>query len=200
MLELATQCHARGAWSSGTTDGVIDGLIALAPSDEDAALCALVALRPALYWVARQVRGPRTYNEDAVAEIVAIAWDVLCDAAPVHGSRSRHVVLTTRTRARTAWRKRLDPRLREEPLDEEWDAPEPGSDPAERMESILERAVRRGDLALDDAQLIALTRVAGVPILELATGFGTSPKALFKRRDRAEAVLREFISSGRDSR
>jgi hypothetical protein len=193
LLELVARYHEGAPRRELGARNLLEALLGLAPSDPDAALCALVALRPALYWVAARVYGAHP-SEDDFAELMAFAWESIC-APPATGSRARHVVLLTRTRARTARRRRGE---QPAPLDiavHGLRIVDLGADPAERDEPLLERAVRAGVLSRKDAELIALTRGIGVPIKVLTYEFDLSPKALFARRNRAESALREALKT-----
>jgi hypothetical protein len=189
---LVERYHADSTSRDGTSRQMLDGLLALAPTDPDAALCALVALRPALRWVVRRVYGPHP-TEDEVAEVVALAWAAICDGPPRHGTQSRRVVLVTRNRARTLQRRRAARDARERELD--GGGPIAWIGPSERDEPVLEGAVRAGYLGRDEAELIALTRGIGIPLEVLAIDHGCTRRTLARRRQRAEASLRSWIRS-----
>src|SRR5438045_889991 len=55
--------------------------------------------------------------------------------------------------------------------------------------SSVDEAVRTRKLRIEDAGLIVMSRIAGVPTAELAAGYGCAPQSLRRRRQRAEAVL-----------
>jgi hypothetical protein len=191
--ELVAACHDRQQAQGRDHATLLDGLLGLAPCDPDAALCALVALRPALYRIAGRVSSPRTADDDAIAEVVAIAWAVICEPdAPVS---HRHVISTTWTRARTTLRRQADRALREELLAELGDAPAAQSEPTDTVEQLLERAIRRGTLSRHDAELIALTRAGSVTLEELAARRGVVRETLLRRRSRAEAALHAGLRS-----
>jgi hypothetical protein len=184
--------------STGLDDGprsTLEGLLALAPSDPDAALCALVALRPALYWVARRVHGPSASDED-LAEILGFAVEALHAPAPRsrEDSRARQVVLLTRTRARSAARRR-DERRREAPAALEFLDPTllVVLGPESRAEPLLRTAVEEGVLQPAEAELIALTRAFGIPVKVLALDRGVTVKTLLQKRRRAETALRDRL-------
>lgn len=191
LTDVVTRIHRLGHTADPEARTMLGRLLELAPSDEDAALCALVALRPSLRWVASRVYGTAA-SDDEIAELVAVAWGAICDGRPTSGSRERYIVLATRTRARAAkrQRERSVPGLRAK-------GPPRSSDPAQRPEPLLAAAVDAGVLRRPDAELIALTRAAGVPISILAREHGCTDKALLRRRQRAERALRGWLRSGR---
>jgi DNA-directed RNA polymerase specialized sigma24 family protein len=198
--ELVATCHD-GRRSSGRGPATtLHGLLSLAPRDPDAALCALVALRPALYRIAGRVSSPRPADDDAIAEVVAIAWELVC--ASRRSCRITHldVIGATWTRARTTLRRQADRVIREELLYEGWDAPASPSEPTDAVEPLLERAVRMGTLTRDDAELIALTRAGDVTLEELALRLGIARETLLRRRSRAEAALHAGLRSDLRSR
>jgi len=198
LCDLVDRYHADGPGEDGGARAMLEELLGLATSDSDAALCALVALRPALRWIAARVYGTQP-TDDELAELVAFAWAAICDGPPRHGSQARRVVLVTRTRARTAQRRRTDARRIVDDHDERRDA-DPWADPAERPEPLLECAVRSGVLSRTDAEVIALTRAVGIPLRLLAREYRCTEKALFRRRQRAEAALRLRLQAERRTR
>jgi DNA-directed RNA polymerase specialized sigma24 family protein len=200
LRHLVRTYHEGSTAPDPSSRALLEDLLVLAPSDEDATLCALVCLRPALYWVARRVHG-RKASDDELAEVVAFAWEAICDGPPPKkGPRARHVVYLTWTKTRTADRRR-NPRNAPTWSD---DLGGPGCvearDPAERSEPMLERAVLAGVLTRADAELIALTRVIGVPAKVLARDYDVSTKTLRRRRQRAEASLRRGLKTDLRSR
>jgi hypothetical protein len=197
LEELVRHCHETTTTRDPRHRELLEGLLELAPTDSDAALCALVALRPALYWVTRRVYAAA--SEEDVAEVVAFAWEAICWPAPRNSSRARMVVLGARTRARTAERQRRTKASLED-LSDEAISPTPSADPAERDEPMLARAVQARVVSHEDAEVIALTRGVGIPIKVLARDYDVSAKTLRRRRDRAEASLRRGLMSDLRSR
>jgi len=59
---------------------------------------------------------------------------------------------------------------------------------------LVDEAVRRRRLRLDDARLIVLTRVGDVSMVELAAERGCLPHSLRRRRLRAEAALAAAVA------
>jgi hypothetical protein len=199
LVDLVNHYHRDGPAKDGRARAMLEGLLGLATSDPDAALCSLVALRPALRWVASRVYGPRP-TDDELAELVALAWAAICDGRPKHGSQARRVVLVTRSRARTMQRRRIAERGTQDELDDRRDVPDPWADPAERSEPLLEAAVHAGVLSRADAELIALTRAVGIPLAALAHDYQCTEKTLLRRRQRAESALRNRLRAVSGSR
>jgi DNA-directed RNA polymerase specialized sigma24 family protein len=197
LHDLVERYHRDGLDADGRARAMLEGLLGMAAGDEDAALCALVALRPALRWVAARVYGPDP-SDDELAELLALAWGAICDGPPRHGSRARRVVLVTRNRARTRQRRRHVEALAARGLPPS--RREPATDPVERPEPLLAAAVAAGVLRPRDAELIALSRVLGIPLGVLAHDYRCSAAALLRRRQRAEQALRSFLASSRRPR
>jgi len=202
ILELVASCHDRHRTASLDSARLLDGLLGLAPDDPDAALCVLVALRPALYRIARRVSSPRPADDDAIAEVVAIAWAVVCEPDSAGSDTVSHstVIRATWTRARTTLRRHAGHALREEPIPEKWDTPAAPAEPTDTVEPLLERAIAMGTLTRLDAELIALTRAGDVTPEELARHRGTVRATLLRRRSRAEAALHAGLRSDLRSR
>lgn len=188
LQDLVDRYHRDGLAKDGRAKAMLEGLLALAPGDSDAALCALVALRPALNWVAARVYG-RHPTDDEFAEVLAFTWEAIKDDRPRRGPQARRVVLLAKNRARTEQRRRAIRNVPVDELDERREA-DSKADPAVRPEPLLACAVRMGVLTHRDAELIALTRVVGIPLGVLIHGYGCTEGALFRRRQRAEADLR----------
>ncbi|ARF78078.1 sigma-70 family RNA polymerase sigma factor [Kitasatospora aureofaciens] len=68
---------------------------------------------------------------------------------------------------------------------------------APNPEAVLELAIGQGVLSRDTAELIARTRLEGMPVRVLAEQRGCTPESLGMKRRRAEVKLAEAIRSGR---
>jgi hypothetical protein len=68
--------------------------------------------------------------------------------------------------------------------------------PAGSPDGVLERAVARGLLGREQADLIALTRLEGVPVRVLAERAGSTVEAMGMRRRRAELRLAKAVQAG----
>lgn len=199
-LELARWCH--DLTHVAEAPGVVARLIALAPTDELAALVALVALRPALYRVADRLGRRRGPAPDVEADVVAAAWAALGHVAahPPRGSAARAVVVTTWTTLRTEHRQAREPRVT--PSDQLPEVEDAGGDPALRVPLVLWDARRQGVLSARQARLLHDTRVLDVPVDAVARAGGRSRQAVWKERRRAEMLLRAHLegtgSTGQD--
>jgi len=189
MAELVARCHDPAA--DGQTHAIVDGLLAAAPTDPDAAVCALVALRPALLRIARRVCGGDP-DDDELAEVVAIAWEEICGAAGSLGAT--HVVRATWTRSRSVLRRRSGRVAREAQLDEGSEALDSGPPAHDEGEATLAASIAERIISKQDALLIALTRLGGVTMTELAQQRGVPVATLTSRRRRAEAAIRRHLS------
>jgi DNA-directed RNA polymerase specialized sigma24 family protein len=191
LVDLVAWCHAIPTAEDNDSGATLEGLLVLAPTDPDAALVALVSLRPALCRIITRVCGQGLADDDAVAEVVTTAWEAICDPTLGEGLRMRRIVLATWIRARSQRRRQLNLAAQDEPLDEEWDRVLVGSDPADDQGRMLELAVRRGTITPDEAAVIALTRVGGATVSELAASKGVPAFTIFSIRRRAEAKIRD---------
>lgn len=73
------------------------------------------------------------------------------------------------------------------PLD--YPAPSPQQSPAIELADVLRSAVGDGVLTASDAQLITVSRIAGVPLTDVAAVRGTPARTLQRRRRDAERAL-----------
>jgi DNA-directed RNA polymerase specialized sigma24 family protein len=73
------------------------------------------------------------------------------------------------------------------------DVPPPPPSLPVTLERPLRRAVDAGAITVDEAELIARTRIDGTPLVELAAAIGVGYDALKKRRQRAERRLLLFL-------
>jgi DNA-directed RNA polymerase specialized sigma24 family protein len=195
---------------------MLETLVSLAPDDEMAALCVVVALRPELTRIARHVAGGFFDAEEAQSEVIAIAWEVLTepeepgpeDSEPEEsgpdeaGPESPEPGTARAKRAVNAiWNEaRRSAGLRRHALNEvsPCDVPDtvaPDLDPLERWPGLLAAAVARGVLTPRQVVVIAQTRMEGRPLAEVARSLGRGYDAVQKDRRRAEAALRVFALS-----
>ncbi|HVM40054.1 MAG TPA: hypothetical protein VM618_04645 [Acidimicrobiia bacterium] len=176
-------------------DAVLAALARRAPTDGMAARTLLQLLLPGCKAMLRGVH-PRDRHERA-ALVVAVAYDRI-RTYPIDRRPRRiaaNVLLDTRQRVgRTAFVGEptvpLDA-VSERRLATATGDPEPGAE----LVRLLGVAVRRGILTAETARLIALTRVAGVPIADVARSEGTSEQTVRRRRLRAEERLRRAVAA-----
>lgn len=196
LTSLVTSVERRDA-GARATDRILAALARRAPADVGAARVLLQLLLPGCKSLVRRYRiGDR---DERAAFVAASAYDrirtypierrpekiaanVLLDVrhrlirSAVEVSRCRHVALHTVPDAA------LPPVAG-------------GPDPASEVVALLTWAVRHGHLDRDGARLIALTRLAGVPVADLAAAEGASEQTLRKRRLRAEERLRAAVAA-----
>lgn len=191
MADMVDQCHGVGPGGSGRAETLADGLLAVAPNDPDAAVCALVALRPALLRIARRVCGGDP-DDDELAEVVAIAWEEIC--GPSGSAGASEVVRATWTRSRSVLRRQADLAAREDLGDARPRMHEPDAEDA--GQATLATAIAIGIVSRRDAAVIALTRLGGMTIAELAAQRGIPVSTLASQRRRAELAIRRHLTEG----
>lgn len=171
-------------------DDVMAALIRCGRNDRLAWRVVLHIEMPGLVCITnRFLPGPHSEDEVA-ATVVAAAWQRIAEY-PLH-RRPRNIGgnigLDTRQIAsgllfRHAGREIPDP-IAFHPT-----SPPADVDASTKLVTILGDAVRRRVVSLDDARLVALTRIHDVPVDRLAVERGVSPQSLRRRRLRAEAAI-----------
>ena len=168
-----------------------------APGDEAITLCLLVALAPELATVCGQLVRAGVEPEDAEAETLAAAWQLVTEGPPA-GSLTLSpttLVEAVRTRTRRTFGLRRRARLEFVALDGDLEIAAPDSDPLERLPDVLGAAVAAGVLSARQEALIARSRLGGQSLPEVARAVGRSHAAVKKERKRAEESLRVFALS-----
>jgi DNA-directed RNA polymerase specialized sigma24 family protein len=193
MAEMVDQCHGVRPGGVGRAETLADALLVVAPNDPDAAVCALVALRPALLRIARRVCGGDP-DDDELAEVVAIAWEEIC--GPAGSVSASEVVRATWTRCRSVLRRRAHRVAREELGDAGPDPTLHEPDAEDEGEATLATAVANGIVSRHDAAVIALTRLGGMTLAELAAQRGVPASTLTSQRRRAETAIRRHLTEG----
>lgn len=193
-IELASLCHRPGEPDFART--VIAGLVRLAPDDEIAALTALVALRPALIGIAHRLVGLGVPTGEAQVDVIAAAWEALQSQGGrrTAGRTAGKLVAATWNACRAESRRVLQHRGAQASLSHMLNVAERGSDPAERVSTVLFDARCHGVLSRAQAALVYDTRILDRSIDGLAASLGGSPWAVRKRRERIEARLRAFVA------
>ncbi len=148
-------------------------------------------LMPGLKRIARRLRqAPGVDPAEVGPEVVVALLEAITEVDPA-GERLaarlcwatyRSAARALGVRRRTAW----------EP---EWPTfTLPGSAmPSTNPEEVIARAVRAGVITVDDAELIAQTRLEGQRITDVAASLALPAARLQKRRERAEARLTELL-------
>ena len=185
--------HAHDRDDLDRSDRLLAALAERAPTDDLAARALLQALLPALRTTVRQYQ--RTADEcgdDAASVVVMFAWERI-RTYPYERRPQRiaaNVVLDTRQRVQRHFGR---PRPRLVSLDDL--RIEPATPPKEPDGPcrLLEEAVTSEVITAQDARLIGLTRLDGVPLADVAAGMSRLPQSLRRRRRRAEIRLATFI-------
>jgi DNA-directed RNA polymerase specialized sigma24 family protein len=185
--------HCAGPDSESQLSETIRALVPLAPCDEVAALCVLVILRPALDRMVRLLARRAKDAEDAEAEVVAVAFEVIARKRLRNGQPLDIGPLVdaiwTGARRSAGLRRHGLPQIT---LPEDFDQPSPEVDPLERCPGLLAAAIARGVLSAHSAVVIAQSRMEGRPLDEIALALGRPYNAVRLERWRAEAALRDF--------
>jgi hypothetical protein len=75
------------------------------------------------------------------------------------------------------------------------DRPPGSAVPSTNPEEVIARALKAGVITVDDAELIAQTRLEGQRVIDVAASLAVPASRLQKRRERAESRLTEFLHS-----
>jgi hypothetical protein len=155
-----------------------------------AARTLLQAIVYGLVRIAADFKNGADSDDEAASLVVATAYERI-RTYPV-ARRPQHiaanVLLDTRqTVSRTLFRPRVEQIL-------VGDLPITGTDAAERsaadeLLALVDIAMRSHVISADDARLIISTRVAGIPLNDIAAARGLHAQSLRRRRLRAEACL-----------
>jgi hypothetical protein len=171
-------------------DQVLACLATRAPSDPLAARALLQAVLYGLIRIAVDFRCATHSDEELASIVVAAAYERIRTYPIERRPRSiaANILLDTRQKvSRSLFRPRvsevLTPDVGRHVADNS-DAPA-----ADELLGLIDEAVRTRKLRIEDARLIVMSRVAGVPTAELAAGSGCAPQSLRRRRQRAEAAL-----------
>jgi DNA-directed RNA polymerase specialized sigma24 family protein len=176
-------------------DRVLAALACRAPEDTLAARVLLQLLLPGCKALVRRYGG--SDPEERAGTVVAAAWDRIrtypIDRRPLR--IAANVLLDVRQRVVRGFSRRPRPvSLDAIPHDAVLASSDPG-DESDGAASLLAWGVRHGHLDHETARLIALTRLAGVQVSELARETGTDAQTLRRRRLRAEQRLRRALEA-----
>jgi hypothetical protein len=171
-------------------DQVLACLATRAPSDPLAARALLQVVLYGLIRIAVAFRCTRYSDEDLASIVVAAAYERIRTYPIERRPRSiaANILLDTRQKvSRSLFRPRVSEVLT--PDVGRHVADSSGAPAADELLALIDEAVRTRKLRIEDAGLIVMSRVAGVPTAELAAGYGCAPQSLRRRRQRAEAAL-----------
>lgn len=189
-LELARSCHPPKV--PARLGLLLAELAPLVPKDDLATLTALVALRPLLRRAAGRLARSGMARDEARSVTLAAALEVLSATEGPGGADTRRRVATAVwDLARNALRRDLRYRRLHEGELEPCIEPVCGDEPD--VGTVLAWAVGHGVVQPHHARLVAETRMAGRPLVEVAAEWGVPAAALTSTRRRAEARLRRAL-------
>ncbi|GAB3456075.1 hypothetical protein GCM10027570_37240 [Streptomonospora sediminis] len=177
-------------------DAVWRAVIARARMSQDW-MCGAVGLAmPALKAVAR--RCSRGLSAEGVEEVDAEILAAFVAAVRAINTDYTNLVWYLRCRAQRAGLRARRAHLAAVPVEDAGDHPEAGTVPGGggHPDDVLARAMRRGVLTAEEAELIGATRLEDTSLRALAEQSGAAYWALAKRRSRAEERLARALASG----
>jgi DNA-directed RNA polymerase specialized sigma24 family protein len=189
--EVVARLHRRGRPEEA--DRILLALLRRAPEDPLSARTVLQAMMPGLKSLMSAYRLTGD-SEEVATDVVEAAYERIrrypCDRRPT--KVAANLVWDTR---QTLWRAAQKEAARLAPLepitnemaDELPDMSVPS--PTEELVDLVAEAVRRDRLPRPGARLVLLTRVADIPVEELAAESGAKAQTLRQLRRRAEAAL-----------
>lgn len=194
QLVVAAQRRDVASWAD--RDKVLAALLERATND---ALARRVALQVVLPGVKSLINGIRGWDvEERAARVVATALDVIswCATEPAGTPPSFRIYANTRRRVlRAAVRARSEPVM----FIDDYSNFEASDDTPDRktevqqIDELVEWVRLRARVQDDAARLVVMTRVAGVPVDEVAVAQEVDPQTLRQHRLRTERRLRQSL-------
>ena len=181
-------------------DEILAALLERAVGDAVARRVALQVVLPGLKSLINGIRGWDV--EERAARVVATALDVIswCASEPAGTPPSFRIYVNTRRRVlRSAVRARSEPVVFVDDyhhLDVDEERLNGPSEEGE-VERLVEWVRHRGRVREEEARLVVMTRVAGVPLEELAVTENVDPQTLRQRRLRTERRVRQGLTLSR---
>ena len=172
-------------------DDVLAALLRIGKDDQLAWTTVLHVVMPGLVCIARRfVPGPASEREVA-STVVAVAWRRIAEYPLERRPRSIavNIVLDTRQISSSILFRHAQAEVPSVELTEMQGARSEHEDPSVVLLRLLQDAVKDDVLSLDDARLVALTRIWDVRVEDVAAERGVLPHSLRRRRLRAEAAL-----------
>lgn len=177
------------------TDRILAGLARHARDDAMAARLLLQLLLPGCKRLVH--RYGRNRKQERAAFVVAEAWEHI-RRYPLERRPERvaaNILLDVRQRL-LRWLRRQALEERVADLPDTALPPVPGGpEPTQEAVALLGSAVRRGEIDRSSARLIALTRIAGLSVAEIAQRRGVKEQTLRRWRLRAEARVRASVTA-----
>lgn len=193
LSDLVRLSHSR---RPDRSDAVLGALLRLGRSDDLANRVVFHAVMPGLISHARRFIRGGCPAEDAASALVAACWERISRYPLDRRPRSigANIVLDSQQIAAAALFRHAG---REVPIPS---PPETGTrgwdwDPTMQLLRVLEHAVRSGVVSPAEARLVAITRIQGVPIRDLAAHEGIKAHSLRRRRLRVEAALSAALAA-----
>lgn len=177
------------------SDRVLAVLARRAGHDVLAARMLLQAMIPGLINIATAFRTATFSDEEVASVVVAAAYERIRTYPFDRRPRcvAANVLLDTRQAvSRSLCRPRVPEVLFGDVGGLAIEPPEVSA--TDELLTLIDEAVRLRQLRVEDARLIVLTRVADVPVAEIAAREGCPPQSVRRRRLRAEAVLAAAVA------
>jgi DNA-directed RNA polymerase specialized sigma24 family protein len=170
---------------------IVRRLLALERAHGDLSVAILVALHPTLLGFSNRIGGASGATEDEQADVLVAAWTAIAEEVGRLEPDPARLIQRAWDLSRATVRWRRDRAMREAPgnvceiLDMRAGRVVEEHAPAK----LLDLAVASGAVSVGDAELVELTRVAGVTLAELSRATGIPRTTLAARRTGAERVL-----------
>jgi DNA-directed RNA polymerase specialized sigma24 family protein len=175
-------------------EAIVRRLLALGRAHDDLSVAILVALHPTLLGFTNRIGGASGATEDEQADVLAAAWTAIAEEVGRLEPDPARLIQRAWDLSRATVRWRRDRGKREVPsdvceiLDMRADRVVEEHAPAK----LLDAAVTSGAVSAGDAELVELTRVAGVTLAELSRAMGIPRTTLAARRTGAERAMRRM--------
>jgi len=172
-------------------DAVIAALLRVGADDDLAWRAVLQIVIPGIARVIRRLAPGEHRLDDVAATVITAAWGRIAEY-PLERRPTNivaNIVIDTRQSAsRALYPKRVIeiPTLE---LGQRYASNDGSASPVDVLVRLIERAVRNQIVTADQARIVVLSRVHGVPCNELAAERGVLPHSLRRRRLRIEAAL-----------
>lgn len=176
-------------------DSVLAALIRIGRDDKLAWRVVLHIVMPGLVCTARRFSTGSHTSEELVATLVSVAWQRIAQYPLDRRPRNigGNIGLDTRQIAGGLLFRNSEVEIPTMEITDRRPAPQVRRDPAVALVELLGRAMKRKLITLDDARIVALTRIGDVPVRQLAAERDVLPHSLRRRRLRIEAALSEVV-------
>jgi DNA-directed RNA polymerase specialized sigma24 family protein len=185
--------HAVAGEASGR-EAIVRRLLALGRTHGDLSAAILVALHPTLLGFTKRIGGASGATEDEQADVLAAAWTAIAEEVGRLEPDPTRLIQRAWDLARATIRWRRDRVMREVPSDvcEILDMRAGRVVEEHARAKLLDLAVTSGAVSVGDAELVELTRLAGVTLAELSRAMGIPRTTLAARRTGAERAMRRM--------